>query len=318
MKIILLLPSIFISSFIFSQSKDFEGVITYKVDVTAKGGETTDKVMMTILATSDKMTDYIKNGNYHQSSGVCETYYITKDQKIYLKFRSLDTLYYLNYDSDTASVLSISRTAVKKNIAEYECNNIIIKTSKTTRNYFYAPALPVTPGSNTDNKLDADEVFVKETKSIWLSCFEDGETYTLSHTATKVESKLIDDKFFELPQLPQKKFDLATVLQEPVFSRSGGWNKYLQSAVNPDIASKYLKLPKGEDLATQSPIVAFKVSETGQVLDARVMNPKEVHPKIAEEAVRIVMESRGWKPATIYGEKISYWQKQAITFQVGK
>lgn len=318
MKIILLLLCSFVTGVLFSQSKNFEGVITYKVEVKSKQGETSDKVMMTILATGHTMTDYIRNGNYHQSSSACETYYIQKDRKIYLKFRSLDTLYFLDYDADTASVVSISRPATKQSIAGYDCNSIVIKTSATTRTYFYAPTLPVTPANNTNEKLTTDEVFVKETKSIWLSCLEDAETYTISHTATKVQPTLIEDKFFELPQLPRKKFELATVLQEPVFSKAGGWNKYLQTAVNPDIAPKYIKIQKGQDIGTQSPVVAFKVSETGQVLDARVMNPKEVHPKIGEEAVRIVMESRGWKPATIYGEKISYWQKQTITFQVSK
>ena len=273
---------------------------------------------MTILATDDKMTDYVKNRNYRQYSGVRETYYISKDQRVYYKFRNLDTLYFLDYDSDTATVLSISRPTTKKNIAGFECNSIIIKTAAATRNYFYATALHASPLNNNGTRLSADELFVKETESIWLSCFEDGATYTLSHTAIKVESKVIDDKVFELPQLPQKKFEVATVLQEPVFAKAGGWNKYLQAAVNPDIAARYIKLPKGEDLVTQSPVVAFKVSETGQVLDARVMNPKEVHPRVADEAVRVVMEARGWKPATIYGEKISYWQKQTITFQVGK
>ena len=119
MKVILLGVGIFLSVPLFSQSGNFEGVITYKVDVTAKGEETSNSVMMTILATGNTMTDYIKNGNYHQSSGVCETYYIRADQKIYLKFRNLDTLYFLNYDYDTASVLSISRSAIKKNIVGF-------------------------------------------------------------------------------------------------------------------------------------------------------------------------------------------------------
>jgi predicted N-acetyltransferase YhbS len=41
-------------------------------------------------------------------------------------------------------------------------------------------------------------------------------------------------------------------------------------------------------------------------------------PKLAEEEIRVISESRGWKPATVYGEKINYYLKQRITFSLSK
>ena len=67
----------------------------------------------------------------------------------------------------------------------------------------------------------------------------------------------------------------------------------------------------------QQAIVSFVVSETGNALNIIVLNKKEVHPKLADEAVRVVSASH-WHPATAFGEKISYRMAQAITFQVTK
>jgi len=70
--------------------------------------------------------------------------------------------------------------------------------------------------------------------------------------------------------------------------------------------------------ATETVQLSFIISETGEVTDIKVLNKEEVHSKLAEEAVRVVKESYGWKPGTMYGEKISFMMKQGITFQVNK
>jgi hypothetical protein len=59
------------------------------------------------------------------------------------------------------------------------------------------------------------------------------------------------------------------------------------------------------------------VSETGNVYNASVMNKRDVHPKLAEEAIRVVNISH-WLPATVFGDAIPYKLQQPITFQVVK
>ena len=82
---------------------------------------------------------------------------------------------------------------------------------------------------------------------------------------------------------------------------------------------KYINIPKGEEVASQTVYVKFMINEFGRVSNAVVENEKEVHRKLAEEALRVVNASPPWKPAIIYGsEKTVYWFRVPITFQASK
>lgn len=317
-KIIAFLIFIFYCNHLFSQQRDFEGIITYQVIVVSKQEGITEKKLKTMLAVDDMMTDYIKQGNYRLSSPVRESYYINKDKRMYLKFKNIDTLYYLDYNSDTTKVIAVTRPADQKNIAGFVCNSIIIKTSDATRTYLYAPALYMNPAYDKENLLSNFNVYTKETSSLWLSTIEDAPAFSVTYNATNVQQQTIDDAIFDLPALPLKEFSIATLMKDAEFSRPGGWNKYIIANVNAQVGARYIKIPKGEKGAIQTPIVKFMISETGQVLQAHVINKSDVHPKVAEEAIRVVMEASGWKPATIYGQKISSWLQQPFTFQVEK
>ena len=52
------------------------------------------------------------------------------------------------------------------------------------------------------------------------------------------------------------------------------------------VMSKYINIPKGEESASQTVYVKFLVNEYGRVSNAFVENEKEVHRKLAEEALR--------------------------------
>ena len=301
-----------------AQQKDFEGTVEYKKEVKSKVEGVSDKVMKTILAASDYLTVFIKEGRYLLRSDINDQYYIPKKERVYIKFKAIDTLYYIDYSSDTSTLISVSKSNEEKTIAGQLCKSILLRTSSSSKKYFYSPALYMNPEYDRNNKIDRYDVYTKETSSIWLACYEEGETYSLSYNCSRLEPKTIDESVFELPKLPEKKFSIETLTKAPEFSRSGGWVKYLISSINPEVAAKYLKIPKGEKEATQTVIVRFLISEYGRISNVEVINKKEVHPKLAEEAMRVVSGSPVWKPATIYGQKTIYWYKQPITFQASK
>lgn len=298
-----------------AQQKDFEGILVYKMDVKAKQEGTTDKFWRTMLAVGNNMTVQVKKGNYRQSSGISETWFVTKDQKIYLKFRAIDTLYYLDYGNDTSTVINISKTDEKKMIVGLECKLLTVRTGTSTKKFYYSPSLYMNPDYDKNNRIGRYDVFVKETSSIYLAYSDENELYLESETCTRLQPTAINDSAFELPRLPQKEFSQATVTKEPEFTRSGGWEKYLLKNLNTAVGAKYVRIPKGEKSATETVMVSFMVDEYGRVVNPTVLNKKEVHPKLAEEAIRVVTESPLWKPATTYGEKVSFWMKQPISFE---
>jgi outer membrane biosynthesis protein TonB len=86
--------------------------------------------------------------------------------------------------------------------------------------------------------------------------------------------------------------------------------------VNPKLAEKFVKIPKGEKEGWQTVILEFAVGEDGVVSDVRVANPNEVDAALAVEALRVMRLSPRWAPATFYGERVRWTCQQGIEFDV--
>jgi protein TonB len=94
-----------------------------------------------------------------------------------------------------------------------------------------------------------------------------------------------------------------------------GWQKYLEANLNSDLSTRYLKPKKGETI-TQQAIISFLVDTSGNISEVQILNPGEVHRKLAAESIRVIKEGPKWIPATQNGKKVIYRQKQTITWEV--
>jgi len=315
-KTLFTLVCICISTSVFAQ-KDFEGMIIYRNEVVSKIDGMNSASWKKIMALPDSDTALVKNGNFRQSSSRKEEYYISERQKVFFRFKGIDTLYYMDYAEDTSTVLAVTKTTDNKRIAGYVCNSLVIQTSALTSKYYYSPSLYMNPAYNENNKIDQYNVFAKETSSLFLDVEQDAKAFTIKTTCLKVQEKPVDDAIFKIPDLPQKKFSLASFITLPEYAGKEGWLNYLQKNIDANVAAKYLKIPRKEDVASVAVMVGFTVSETGSISNITVLNQKEVPSQLADEAIRVVYRSR-WNPATAFGEKISYRMMQPITFQVTK
>lgn len=315
---LLLIFFVVLSSSAFAQQKEFEGVITYKIDVKSKKPGYTDKFWRNILGYGEQAVISIKQGNYLRQSGIITEYQDPQLEKSFIKVQGIDTLFYLNYSSDSAKIENVLKKEEVKKIAGYDCKSIIIKSSKVTRQYYYAPLLYLDPKHDKNNKLGQFDEYVKQTSSVYLSVIEDFESFTYSINAISVEQKKIDDLAFKRPDLPVVLYDEKYFIKAPEFGRSIGWSKYLNTSLNAELGAKYIKIPKGEKEASVTVMVQFIVNRNGELEDIKVENKKDVHPKLAEEAIRVIKDSGRWKPATWFGEKINQAMKQPIIFVVVK
>ena len=310
--------TIFLSANLFAQQKDFEGVLTYKVDVRSKKPEFSNIYWRNIMGYGDQLTISIKQGNYLRQCGITTEYHSQGIPKVFIKINGIDTLFYLDYDSDSSTLVSVTKKDEQKKIAGFDCSSITIKTSRSTNQYFYAPALYMNPEYFKGYKLSKYDEYLKHTSSVYLATNDEYEAFILSSTCTNVEQKKLDESVFKLPDLPRVEFSADYFTKLADFGRSMGWQKYLQTSLKADLGARYVKIPSGQKEATQTVIVKFVVTRTGELADIKVENKKEVHPKLAEEAVRVITESGRWKPATYLGEKINYYVRQPITFAVSK
>jgi periplasmic protein TonB len=95
---------------------------------------------------------------------------------------------------------------------------------------------------------------------------------------------------------------------------TAGWRTYLQTNLKASLGSKYLKPKEGQTIR-QNVIVSFLVDKEGNIQSVRVENPKEVHPRLAEESIRVIEQGPKWIPATQNGRNVIYRQKQSIIWQ---
>jgi TonB family protein len=84
--------------------------------------------------------------------------------------------------------------------------------------------------------------------------------------------------------------------------------------MNLKLVAGSLSLKKKEKAAQQTARVSFVVSENGEVTDVMVTNMKDLHPALAEEAIRLVQKAR-WSPAVLLNEKLSLTLVQPIVFR---
>ncbi len=128
--------------FAFCQQVFFEGTIQYHVEVKSKLDKLSDADARKFLGMGESMNVYLKNGNYKQSNGISDIYTILKDKKVYIKFRKIDTLYFFDYDFDTARVLSVTRSDSVFTINHIRCKQITIRTASNSKRFYYSDSLP--------------------------------------------------------------------------------------------------------------------------------------------------------------------------------
>lgn len=315
-------PFIFFLALLFSVSSvtaqnNFEGMLVYKINVISKVEGISNATWKKILNSSEQVTVLVKDGNFKHSSNKSEAYVFPGKGKTYYKFKGYDTLYYMDISTDTSMLLSVTKNNDKKLIAGYSCNSITLQTSAGTNTYFYSPSIYMNPAFTQNYRLGKEDVFYQETSSLFLSLQQETPSYTYSQNCIKVEQKEVDVSSFDLPNLPQQKFTAASFLKPPNFKGKEEWSEYLNKHLDLTLASKYLKLKRNENSVTQTVIVSFMVSESGNVYDVATINKKEVHAKLAEEAMRVISISH-FNPATVFGEPIPYKMTQPIIFQVNK
>ena len=162
-RISLVVASIGILLHLYAQQKDFEGIIVYRVNVKSKTKDFDDNFFKLLLAMNgDKLTVQIKDGNYKQSIGIGETYYIGKAKRVYLKFRNIDTLYYRDYSSDTTKVTGITKSDSVTVINNFKCKSILIKRNTYNTRLLYTNSLHLNTIYDQENTLENMDVFARE------------------------------------------------------------------------------------------------------------------------------------------------------------
>ena len=298
----------------------FQGSCVYRVSVRSKVADLSDKDIHKVLTVGDLLTVTIKDGNYKFSTEYADTYIIKDDRKEYIKFRKIDTVFYLEFDSDTDRVTGIVRNNTVVEVGGYPCKGVTIETSKVSRQYYYSTTLRTNPEDDNYDMLAQAELYSTETGGGLKMWTRTDYPYAIEvDSCIRVESRRVSDAVFRLPDLPiSALFSAPRILFPRFLGGDSAWKAWVGATVDPKLAERYVKVQKGEKEAWETVILEFAVAEDGTVSDIRVANRDEVNPRLAEEAMRVMRLSPKWVPATFYGETVKWTCQQGIEFDVGK
>ncbi len=90
-----------------------------------------------------------------------------------------------------------------------------------------------------------------------------------------------------------------------------GWRKYLEKNLNANVATD-AGAPPGQYTVE----VTFKVSAQGYTSNVKAKSVPTLCKPCGGEAVRVILNSRGWEPAIMQNEPVDYFAEQHITFIV--
>ncbi len=297
----------------------FQGTCVYRVSVRSKVEDLSDKDIKKVLTVGDLLTVTMKDGNFKLSTEYADTYIIKDDRKEYIKFRKIDTVFYLDFDSDTDRVTGIIRNNAVIEMGGFSCKGITIETSKVSRQYYYSTTVRTNPEDDKHDMLAQAAMYALETGGGLKMWIRTDYPYAIEvDSCIRVERKKVSDAAFRLPGLPISALFSAPRIFFPRFP--GGdtaWKGWVAETVNPKLAARYIKIPRGEKEAWETVILEFAVAEDGTISDIRVANPNEVNPRLAEEAMRVMRLSPKWVPATFYGETVKWTCQQGVEFDVG-
>lgn len=303
-----------------TQSPIFEGSIVYRVAVHSKVDNVNDEDMGKVLCEGNTETVSCKNGNYRRTSVYNDQITIAKDKKIYLRFPKLDTLYFMDYPPDSSEVkkVVVVKTDSIFKVNGYACKGITLRSESAVQRFYYTESLHNNLAFDKDFTPGQYNVYARETgAAVYLWARTEYPMAVVTDSCIRIEQKGIDDHTFDLPALPMKKFDAATMHSIPRFpGKEGAWLKYLQTNLDANLAVKYVKIAKDQQQASVTVQVEFVVDRGGNISNIQVINKKEVHSKLAAEAVRVIQESPRWIPAQFYGQPVDGSVRQPVVFAV--
>jgi hypothetical protein len=296
-----------------AQQPKFEGIVQYSFTLTPKVEWWTEADLRKVKHIPDASTYYYKNGNYRMQHGLYDAWYVASENRHYIRFKGIDTLYFAPA-SDSADMGYADFPNERLKVAGFDCAPLRLTQVLHTRTFFFPTSLEL----HKKYAGLSQEALKQQTDAIdhpFLKYTHETPIDRIDQTCTALKEQPIADSLLSLPPLPHMDMEQGSVQQAPQF-KSGSFVSFINKVVDASVAANHLKIKKGQKEASQTVYVAFTVTSSGRVVYPFVVNPKEVHKKLAEEALRVVTASPAWTPAKLRGKSIPYTMYQPITFVV--
>lgn len=187
-----------------SAQQDFEGQITYAITTVSKMPNISDSALQSAYGRS--IVRILKKGNVKTNftgQYIKEAYTIQADNKEYDLFYSIDSILVTDLSSEFKTLLDTTFTANDTVILGRTCHKIVHRSTYEgttyTSSYWYDPSLYLSAKHFSAMKFGFTDLYYNRAQSPYLLYKYDGENFTVTHTATRIEEKPVNDSVFSLP-----------------------------------------------------------------------------------------------------------------------
>lgn len=181
--------------------QNFEGKITYQNSFKSKLPSVKDDQFNSMMG--NKQEYYIKGGNYRSvTNGTFSQWqlYVNKDNKLYSKMTSSETILWNDGCVNTDSIIKIELNKGVTEIIGYKCDELILTCKSGIQKYYFNSRLGVDTKLFADHKYGNWYAYLKQANSLPLKMIIDNTQFTMECVATEVKPMKLDDKDFNLPE----------------------------------------------------------------------------------------------------------------------
>lgn len=178
----------------------FEGEVTYANTFKSKNPKLKEKELSAMMGSIHNY--YVKNGDYKTvTNGAFAQWqlYIQKDNKLYNKMVSSDTVFYndgLDYDDVVYS------TQLNKNVITilgYKCDELVLNCKSGVQKYYFNAQLRIDSKFFVNHKFANYYNYISKTNALPLKTIIEDYDFIMESVATKVEAKKLPVTLFQLP-----------------------------------------------------------------------------------------------------------------------
>jgi len=145
---------------------------------------------------------YIKDGNYKSTTnGLMFQWqlYVNKDNKLYNKLASSETLLWNDGAVNTDSVLKVQLNEGVTEIIGYKCDELIFTCKSGIQKYYFNKKLAVDPKLFVNHKFMNWYEYISRSNALPLKAVVENNQFTWESVATEVQDMKLEASFFELP-----------------------------------------------------------------------------------------------------------------------
>lgn len=187
-----------------SVQQEFEGEITYATTLVSKMPNMSDSALQAAYGSS--LVRILKQGNVkynYTGQYIKEGFVIQADNKAYDLYHGIDSIFVTDLSTEFKTLLDTTFTANDTIILGRTCHKIVHRSTDNgityTTTYWYDPSIYLPAKHFTAMKFGFTDLYYNRAQSPYLLYKYDGENFTGTHTATKIEEIQVNDSVFALP-----------------------------------------------------------------------------------------------------------------------